>query len=89
MQLGLTLENIIADDDLEVSFRKSVVYNDRVSKNMTRKEVSKFLGISVSAYRSKELGTSEFTASEISKLMVLFNREFYDIFTIDGKLIKE
>ncbi len=55
----------------------------RIEKGLTQKELAKKIGIVEVSYNRKELGSREFTCSEISKLAIalsLTNDELIEIF---------
>ena len=83
----MTLENIMNDQEVEQVFDKTKLRVIREDKCLTKNDMADFLGISISTYTRKETKQTEFTSSEIAKLMVVMNMTFYDLFTIDGELI--
>lgn len=53
---------------------------ERALKDLTQSDVAKYLGISLTAYASKERGEFEFTVSEAKKLCELFGKKFEELF---------
>lgn len=52
----------------------------RTRKNLSKKEIANYLGISPYQYSKKESGKNEFTSSEMFKLRDLFEMNLEDIF---------
>lgn len=58
-----------------------VLYDLRKNKKkMTQEQMATCLGITPKTYRSKELGTSEFTLDEMFAIAKMFNMKVDDIF---------
>lgn len=56
------------------------LYELRKSKNLTQLDLAKFLGISHTTYRNKELGRTDFSATEMFKLADFFKEDIGKIF---------
>jgi putative transcriptional regulator len=52
----------------------------RKRRNLTQKDMAKYLDVTVSTYARKERGQSEFNMTEMFALRKLFNRKVDDIF---------
>ena len=52
----------------------------RVEKGLTQKELAKLIGISLTAYRLKEVGEIEFRTKEINLLLSILDCKYEDIF---------
>ncbi|WP_427340179.1 helix-turn-helix transcriptional regulator [Caloranaerobacter sp. DY30410] len=52
----------------------------RVNYNITQDDMAQLLNISVQTYNKKENGKSEFTQSEINKILSLFDVKYEEIF---------
>lgn len=62
---------------------KKVITTLRELRNkygLKQKDMAKLIGISVSSYNYKENGLSDFTLSEIKKIIEIFNESFENIF---------
>ena len=59
----------------------------RLVHELTQKQVSEYLNISMKAYANKESGSQEFKASELESLAKLFTVEVGDFFSTKNVLI--
>lgn len=60
----------------------------RIEHGLKQKDMAKLIGISVSTYNYKENGISDFTLTEIKKIIELFNESFDNIF-FDEKIRRD
>lgn len=57
------------------------LYELRKEAGLTQAQMAEKIGISETAYRSKELGQTDFKSTEMFNIAVLFGRNIGDIFS--------